>query len=244
MLERRKGVALWSQIAEAISGDISSGAMPAGFRLPTEAQLAARYGVNRHTIRRALEELGDARIIRTEHGRGSFVAEEVMDYRIGKRPRFSEWVRGHSRTPIGEILDLQEATLGDLPEAEAAGAALGLTGADRIVLLERLGAADERPVALARHIFPAALASGLMEALRDKTSITAALASVGVADFVRRWTRVCARLPDAREARLLRMARSDAVLACESLNVTDAGRPVEFGNTCYPAPRVQLVFET
>ncbi len=107
---------MWSQIAEAISGDISSGAMPAGFRLPTEAQLAARYGVNRHTIRRALEELGDARIIRTEHGRGSFVAEEVMDYRIGKRPRFSEWVRGHSRTPIGEIIDLQEATLGDVPE--------------------------------------------------------------------------------------------------------------------------------
>ncbi len=244
MLERRKGVALWSQIADAISRDVSSGAMPAGFRLPTEAQLAATYGVNRHTIRRALEELSDARIIRTEHGRGSFVAEEVLDYRIGKRPRFSEWVRGHNRTPIGEILVLAETVLGDLPEAEAAGQALKLSAGDAVILLERVGAADERPVALSRHLFSQVRHPGLIEALRTEPSITAALARVGVTDFVRSWTRVCARLPDAREARLLRMARSDAVLACESLNVTEAGAPVEFGNTCYPAPRVQLVFET
>jgi GntR family phosphonate transport system transcriptional regulator len=244
MLERRKGIALWSQIAEAISRDIAAGAMPAGFRLPTEAQLAETYGVNRHTIRRALEELGDARIIRTEHGRGSFVAEDVLDYRIGKRPRFSEWVRGHQRAPIGEILELREAALGELPEGEAAGAALGLGAEDRIVLLERLGTADERPVALSRHIFPAGLAPGLAAALRTEGSITAALASVGIADFLRSWTRVCARLPDAREGRLLRMARTDAILVCESLNVTESGRKVEFGNTIYPAPRVQLVFET
>src|SRR5271154_4594498 len=125
-LERRKGEALWSQIAGALARDIEEGALKLGERLPTEAQLAERYDVNRHTIRRALEELGDARIIRTEHGRGSFVAEEVLDYRIGKRPRFSEWVRGTNRTPIGEILRLEEIVLSELPEVETAGPAVGL----------------------------------------------------------------------------------------------------------------------
>jgi GntR family phosphonate transport system transcriptional regulator len=241
-IERRVGEALWSQIAGELSRDIEQGALARGAKLPPEAALAANYGVNRHTIRRALEALATARVIRTEHGRGSFVAEDVLDYRIGKRPRFSEWIRAHERTPMGEILALLRVPLGELPEAEAAALALGLAMSDDVILLERLGAADDRPVALARHIFPAA--AGLLEALRGNSSITAALASVGVADYERRWTRVSARLPDAREARLLRMARTDALLACESFNAAADGRAVEFGATVYPAPRVQLVFET
>jgi GntR family phosphonate transport system transcriptional regulator len=240
-MQRRKGVALWSQIAGQLGQEIQSGAFETGARLPTEAQLAAQYGVNRHTIRRALEELGDARIIRTEHGRGSFVADEVLDYRIGKRPRFSEWVRGNNRVPMGEILVLRETALGELPEAEAAGPALAVGPEANVVLLERLGTADARPIALSRHIFPAA--PGLMDALRANASITAALAAIGIADFIRSWTRVSARSPGAREARLLRMARTDPLLACEALNVTQAGAPTEFGVSCYPAPRVQLIFE-
>jgi GntR family phosphonate transport system transcriptional regulator len=243
-LERRKGEALWSQIAGSLARDIEQGVLKLGERLPTEAQLAERYSVNRHTIRRALEELGDARIIRTEHGRGSFVAEDVLDYRIGKRPRFNAWVRGANRTPMGEILRLEETALAELPEAEAAGAALELAAGAAVVLLERLGSADGRPVSLSRHIFPSAAYPGLLVALRENASITAALAAVGVPDFTRLWTRVCARTPDAREARLLRMARTDALLACEALNATEAGALVEFGASCYPAPRVQLVFES
>lgn len=242
-IEWKKGEALWSQIASEVARDIENGVYHKGEKLPTEAQFATQYEVNRHTIRRALEELSDARIIRTEHGRGSFVTEDVMDYRIGKRPRFSEWIRSYNREPIGEILTLEEVTLGSLPEAEAAGQALQIQPDETVVLLERLGAADERPVALTRHIFPAARYPGIKEALRQNPSITAALAEVGVTDYTRQWTRVCARMPDVREARLLRMARTDALLTCESLNATPSGEVVDFGFTCYPAPRVQLVFE-
>jgi GntR family phosphonate transport system transcriptional regulator len=227
-IEWKKGEALWSQIASEVARDVENGLYPKGAKLPTEAQFAAQYKVNRHTIRRALEELSDARIIRTEHGRGSFVAEDVMDYRIGKRPRFSEWIRSYKR---------------ELPEAEAAGQALQIKPDDMVVLLERLGAADDRPVALSRHIFPLSRYPGLKDALQKNPSITAALAEVGVTDYTRQWTRVCARMPDVREARLLRMARTDALLTCETLNATTSGEVVEYGATSYPAPRVQLVFE-
>jgi GntR family transcriptional regulator, phosphonate transport system regulatory protein len=242
-IEWKKGEALWSQIASEVARDVENGLYPKGAKLPTEAQFAAQYKVNRHTIRRALEELSDARIIRTEHGRGSFVAEDVMDYRIGKRPRFSEWIRSYKREPIGEILAVEEVALGTLPEAEAAGQALQIKPDDMVVLLERLGAADDRPVALSRHIFPLSRYPGLKDALQKNPSITAALAEVGVTDYTRRWTRVCARMPDVREARLLRMARTDALLTCETLNATTSGEVVEYGATSYPAPRVQLVFE-
>lgn len=241
--ERKRGEALWSQISAEIAKDVAEGRYQGDGKLPSEAQLSETYGVNRHTIRRALDELAAARIIRTEHGRGSFVNEEVLDYRIGQRPRFSEWVRGHNRTPLGDILRLEEVLLETLPEAPAAAEALAVTPADPVLLLERIGSADARPMSLSRHIFPLARLPGLPAALRRHGSITAALAAIGIADYTRRWTRVCARLPDAREARLLRIAHTESLLTTEALNVSEDGMLLEFGASCYPASRVQLVFE-
>jgi GntR family transcriptional regulator len=53
-----------------------------GERLAPEAQLAGEYGINRLTMRRALEELVRAGIVRTEHGVGSFVAVPPVRHRI------------------------------------------------------------------------------------------------------------------------------------------------------------------
>ncbi|OYW10231.1 MAG: phosphonate metabolism transcriptional regulator PhnF, partial [Acidiphilium sp. 37-67-22] len=173
-IERKPGEALWSQIAEALAGEIAAGAYRDDPRLPTETLLAARFGVNRHTIRRALVELANAGLIRTEHGRGSFAADAVLDYRIGQRPRFSEWVRGHHRTPLGRVLRLEEIPLAALEgEAAAVAAALEIEAGGRVIVLERVGTADALAVSLSRHVFPADRVAGLLAALRAHGSVTA-----------------------------------------------------------------------
>ena len=235
--------AIWREIAAGIAGEIEAGHFASGDRLPTEASLALRFGVNRHTIRRALAALAAQRLIRTEHGSGSYVAEDILDYRVDLRPRFSEWIRRHNREPAGDVLDLREVPVAALPEAAPAAEALEITGTAPVILLERLGRAGERPVALSRHIFPAQRLPGLLDALRRESSITAALARAGIADYLRKQTRVSARLPDTREARLLKLTAHDVVLACENTNVSPAGDPTEFCSVIYPARRVHLIFE-
>ncbi len=235
---REPGVALWRQIATALEREIAEGALAPGARLPTEAQLSTQYGVNRHTVRRAIEELSRAGLVRVEQGRGSFVAEDVLDYTVGPRVRFSEWIRRHNKEPSGRKLDLREVAA----DSHTA-AALGLRPGARVVRLERLGMADGRPVGLSTHCFPAARLPGLLEALADEASITEALARVGVADYRRQVTRVTARLPHANEADLLRMPRNRPVLVAENVNVDGAGTVIEFGISRYPTPRVQIVFE-
>ncbi len=69
-VHRQDGVALWRQIAGQIQADIASGTCKPGTRLPTEAELSVRFGVNRHTVRRALEELSRDGLVRVEQGRG------------------------------------------------------------------------------------------------------------------------------------------------------------------------------
>ncbi len=236
-VRRHQGVALWRQIATRLQDEIGTEAYPAGARLPTEVELSRQFGVNRHTVRRAMEELSRGGLVRVEQGRGSFVAEDVLEYTVEPRTRFSEWVRRHNKEPSGRIIRLGEVTV---DSHVAAG--LGIRPGARAVELERLGLADGRPVSLGTHYFPAALA-GILAALRDSPSITAALRTVGVADYLRQVTRVSARMPTAEEAELLRTPRSRPLLLAENVNVDRTGAVVEFGIARYPTPRVQIVFE-
>jgi len=237
-LPRARGVALWRSIATELEREIAQGSLTPGARLPTEAQMAARFGVNRHTVRHAIEELSRNGLVRVEQGRGSFVAEDVLDYTVGPRTRFSEWIRAQNREPSGRVVDLRE-----LPADAAVAAGLGVRPGAKVVRLERLGLADGRPVSLGAHHFPAARLPGLLAALRQGQSISAALAAAGVADYRRQVTRVSARMPGEEEAALLDMPRNRPLLVCENVNVGPDGAVVEFCLARYPTPRVQIVFE-
>ncbi|MFC7609400.1 GntR family transcriptional regulator [Teichococcus aestuarii] len=137
-LARGEGVALWRQIAAALEEMIARGTLAPGERLPTEASLATQHGVNRHTARRALDSLAQRGLIRVEQGRGSFVAEDVVDYRLGPRTRFSELIRAQRREPEGRILWARE-----VPAEAAVAEALGLAPGAPVLAVERLG----RPMA-------------------------------------------------------------------------------------------------
>ena len=234
---RQDGVALWRQIANRLQADIGAGNYPPGGKLPTEAELSQQFRVNRHTVRRALEELSRGGLVRVEQGRGSFVAEDVLEYAVEPRTRFSEWIRRHNMEPSGRLLQLKE-TAADTHIANS----LGIRSGSRVILLERLGFADDRPVSLSQHYFPARM-RGLLDALRTQPTITDALKSVGVMDYLRQVTRVTARLPNAEEAELLRTPRNRPLLVTENVNVDRACTVVEFGISRYPTPRVQIIFE-
>jgi GntR family transcriptional regulator, phosphonate transport system regulatory protein len=235
---RQEGIALWRQIASRLQHDIGAGIYQPGGRLPTEAELSQHFRVNRHTVRRALEELSRGGMVRVEQGRGSFVAEDVLEYAVEPRTRFSEWIRRHNKEPSGRVLQLKETTA----DAQIAGG-LGVRAGSRVILFERLGLADDRPVSITRHYFAAPRFRRLLDLLRDSPSITEALQQVGVPDYRRQMTRVTARMPNADEAELLRAPRSRPVLVAENVNVEGGGAIVEFAIGLYPTPRVQIVFE-
>jgi len=217
---------------------IREGTHASGSRLPTEGELAARFGVNRHTLRRAMEALEARGLVSVEQGRGTFVAEDVVDYPLGPRTRFSEIVRAQNREPAGRILRLETA-----PAPRRVAELLGLRQGARVVLAERLSLADGRPVVIGTHHFPLARFPDIAARLREDASITRALALSGAADYRRKATRITARLPSAEEAAALDQPRARPVLVSEALNVDPAGDPVLASVSLYAAHRAQLVVE-
>jgi GntR family phosphonate transport system transcriptional regulator len=237
-IERGAGVALWRQIEERLQAEIAGGAVMPGARLPTEHDLAARFQVNRHTVRRALAGLVQRGLVRVEQGRGAFVQEDVIDYALGKRTRFTENILRHRREPRGTLLEARQVAA-----PEAAARALGLAPGAPLVMLVTLREADGLPVSLARHCFPAPRFAGLAEAYREFGTVTRALARYGIADYTRNWTRLTARQATAEEARLLRQPPSVPVLQSEAVNVDAEGRPIEYGVAAFAGNRVHIVVE-
>jgi DNA-binding GntR family transcriptional regulator len=65
------------QIAADLRGQIRAGEYAPGGRIPSNKELAKRYGVAPETIRASLEELRAEGLLATQSTRGTFVVEEL-----------------------------------------------------------------------------------------------------------------------------------------------------------------------
>lgn len=229
------GVTRWRQIAESLSREIEEAQFADG-RLPTEPELAARFQVNRHTVRRAIGMLANEGLVRVEQGRGTFVADGHIDYVIGRRTRFSTNLQREGREPGHRLLATAQK-----PADPATAQALGLADGAQVVEIQTLGQADGVPVSYATHTFPAARFAALPEVFAATSSITAALAACGVADYTRQVTRLLARMPSAIEAQHLEQPLLRPVLQSESINVDSDGRPIQRSVAVFAGDRVQAV---
>ena len=226
---------IWQSISTALTKEIAEGAYGSGDKLPTEAALSARFGVNRHTVRRALAALADAGLVHARRGAGVFVASAPTDYPIGRRVRFHQNLRAAGRMPAKIVLS-SETRQARWPEVEA----LRLDENEQVHVYEGLSLADNHPIAIFRSVFPAAPFPSLINHLRDGGSVTDALKRCGVADYTRASTRITAKQATAAQAVHLRVAEGAPILRTQSVNVDQTGRLIEYGHTWFAGDRVTL----
>ena len=227
---------LWRQIAETLTDEIAAGQYPGGARLPSEAALASRFGVNRHTVRRAIGDLADRGLVRARRGAGVFVAAtDRTEYQIGERVRFHRQIRNAGKLPAKTLLSLETR----LAAAEEYGA-LRIGASDRVHVYIGLSLADGVPIAHFRSVFPAARFADLPARLRASGSVTHSLMACGVDDYTRRFTKVQAVPAGAEIARHLQLRDGAPVLRTRGVNVDGDGVPVEYGITHFAGERVTL----
>lgn len=93
-LDRKSFVPLYYQLQELLKEQIESRLWRPGDLLPSEPELARRYGVSRVVVRQALAILEDDRQIVRVRGRGTFVARPKLDHRAGGLARLLAGPRG------------------------------------------------------------------------------------------------------------------------------------------------------
>ncbi|KIN78784.1 phosphonate metabolism transcriptional regulator PhnF [Sulfitobacter mediterraneus] len=229
---------IWQAIAQALRSDLAEGRYAPGDKLPTEAALAERFGVNRHTVRHGISALVDEGLIRTRRGAGAFVASTPTDYPIGRKVRFHDNLIAAGRLPEKRVLLVEDRFATD-GEAQA----LAINAGEPVCSYHGLSLADAQPIAVFESVFPLARTPGISEAFRTQGSVTEALATVGVADYTRASTRLTAVRAGATQALHLQVAEGDPLLRSSGVNANLEGKPVEYGRTWFVGDRVKLTLE-
>ena len=209
---------VWKAIADALRGDIVEGRYRSGEKLPTEAALAERFGVNRHTVRHGLSSLVEEGLVRTRRGAGAFVTSAPTDYPIGQRVRFHENLIAAGRRP-----DKMQG--------------------DPVCAYHGLSLADGQPIAIFESVFPLSRLPCIVEALGHTSGVTRALQIAGVSDYTRASTRLTAMRATATQALHLQLSEGAPLLRSTGVNVDASGVPVEFGRTWFAGDRVTLTLD-
>jgi GntR family transcriptional regulator, phosphonate transport system regulatory protein len=233
-----QGVTLWRRIADEIEQAIVAGTYATGDRLPGEIEIAGRFHVNRHTVRRALADLAQRGLVRAERGSGTFVAPGRLTYPVGLRTRFSEIVGTAGREVGGRLVeDAVE------PASRTIAEQLGLALGEPVVRLEILRSADHVPICLSTTWLAAHDMADAARVFRAKRGLTATFAHYGISDYRRGSTHISAAMADTVDAQRLRIAPGRPLLVIESTDVTPSGVPLSAKRSRFVADRVELVLE-
>lgn len=232
------GYSAWRLIAEELRLEIDGGRLHAGDRLPTEHLLAERFGVNRHTARRAIAALAAEGLVESRRGSGTFVTDHTVRlHRIGLRTRMTSSLGDEGASAPIHVLN---SAVEDAP-ADIAGR-LGLEF-QRAVRVETTRRAGGQAISVSTHWFDAERLPGIANALRRTGSVTAALGASGIDDYVRASTVVGARHATASESELLQLGPGAIVLVTEALDTLPDGTPLQHLVTRFAAQRVRLDIE-
>ena len=156
-LDRSSFVPLYYQLQELLKEQIESGAWEPGERLPSEPELARRYGISRVVVRQALAILEDDRQVIRMQGRGTFVAQPKLDTRAGGLAR----VLATPREP-DVVIDVLEVSA---PRVEPSiRSSLGVGEDERVLRLITGMSVRGVPLAITYSFFRAAEVGWLEEA--------------------------------------------------------------------------------
>jgi DNA-binding transcriptional regulator YhcF (GntR family) len=113
-VDRASDVPLGTQLVKQIRTAVANGRVADGARLPSVRELAETAGVNVNTVRAAYARLEAEGLVRSEHGRGTFVADAHAPA-TGAGSRGGADARAPSRRELREQIAALEATLARLP---------------------------------------------------------------------------------------------------------------------------------
>lgn len=119
-----------------------------GDYLPAEQQLASRFEVNRHTLRRAIDQLVERGWVQRRQGVGVLVLMRPIDYPLSAQARFSQNLLEQGSHPTSEkLLSVLRPTSSHVADAFA------ISEGDNVIHLRTLRRVNGVALCLIDHYF-------------------------------------------------------------------------------------------
>jgi GntR family transcriptional regulator len=230
---------LYQMVAEKLSAAIQRGDHPVGAMLPTEAELCARFGVSRQTVREATRLLLQLGLVSRHHGVGTRVERDsiVHQYvqRLGAIPDLWQYVQETRRKVLRVV---------DVPAGRARVVLPGDPSA-RWRMLEglRFTESERKPIAWTQIYVHPSYAVVTDEGDRDRAPIYSLVERrFGVTTRTVRQEIAAVKI-DEEVSTLLRVARGSVGLSVERRYLSSEGEVFEASLSIHPADRYRYTMQ-
>jgi GntR family transcriptional regulator len=241
---RGEGKVAYQALADELRRAISAGDFAGGKRLPTEAELSARYQVSRQTVRRAHQDLVSEGLIYRVRGRGTYATPVSTG--------------GQFLRSLGSIEDLLALSVDTTMELVrplerradiSAASRLGLES-DQVmrVVLRRFH--DDEPFCITEAFFPLDIgrrvaASDLLPPVGEggRRTMVSVVDDVSPEPIVKAQQSITAHPMPSQYASLIDCEPGQAVLLADRLFIDAKGRAVELSITHYNPERYSYRLE-
>ena len=216
---------LYLQIKELLIKSLAALEWRPGETIPSELDLAARFGVSQGTVRKAIDALAADNLVVRRQGKGTFVAthteEKASMFRFLRIRRND----GRDEYPASRLVDVRRGKA-----SSEVAAALGLKPGEAVITLRRLLEYGGDPAVLDEIVVPAQLFRGLTRSKveRYRGSIYGLFETQFGVRIVRARERLSAVAADAGRASLLRVATGAPLLAVDRVTYSFGDKPVEW----------------
>ena len=222
---------LYQQIKALITRGLQSGEWKPGEIIPSEAELAVRFGVSQGTVRKAIDELAAENLLIRRQGRGTFVSthhEEQVKFRFLRLVPDGE---------PGQTLRMERQFLAchRIRAAADVARALSIKPGDMVLEIRRILRMGGEPVVYEDIYLQSASFRGLTaERLgRYQGPLYALFESEFGTRMVRAEEKIRAVNAGGQEAELLKVPAGQALLSVERLSFSYGDQPVELRRGLY-----------
>lgn len=147
---------VYQRILALIRHHIRSGQLKPGEMLPPESKLCEIYGVSRTTIRLAMDQLAEERLIVRQRGKGSFVETPKLHRNLNHLYSFTKDMESLGIRPSSKVIEKSVVT-----PPEKVAEVLAIPKDAPVFKLVRVRYADEEPVLYESTFVPDFLCSGI-----------------------------------------------------------------------------------
>lgn len=226
------------QARENLEALVAREGLRPGDRLPTERELAARWGISRAALRSAIRRLADEGVVYNVQGSGTYVAAPRVVRNLRDLRPFAEAAAAAGRT-------LRTTVLGWDVEPADAGTAdrLDLPAGAPVHVLRRLRLVDEVPAAVERSVLAVARFPDLPRRYGTHGSLYATLRAEHGVEVVAGYEQLSVSALDAAAAAALAVPPGTSVLSLSGVAHEASGAPVEHFSSLVRADLVRFASE-
>lgn len=233
-IDESASVPLYQQIYDLLRARIMDGTMALNDRLPAEQDLTRALGVSRITVKRAMNELAVAGLVRRQRGIGTVVIYDVAAPAV--KGSFETMIDGLTRMGLETEVQLLDCTVGTA--SPAISEALQLKGGKSVQRIVRLRRLDGEPFSYLVTYIPYDIADGYDDAQLASESLIKLLEQAGHAPVEAEQT-ITATSAQPAVAANLGVAPGSPLLRIHRIMKDATGRPVQDITAHYRADRFE-----